>query len=161
MMTGGPIFTVNAPCCLRWLSMGCSHSSRLGAYQLITGLPIVAWVGTPICRPSRMATLMSKPIVYAPWRSNDAETSWPRPVRSRAISAAHTPAAAAMPAPWSPIPPRWSGGSPPGCVSTCATPDLAQNAPMSYAARSRSGPTIPKPVTAQYTSRGNVAASES
>lgn len=37
MTTGGPIFTVKAPWCLRWASIGWSHSSRFGAYQLMTG----------------------------------------------------------------------------------------------------------------------------
>jgi hypothetical protein len=37
MITGGPIFTEKAPCCLRWASIGWIQSSRFGAYQLITG----------------------------------------------------------------------------------------------------------------------------
>lgn len=37
MITGGPIFTEKAPCCLRCASIGCSQSSRFGAYQLMTG----------------------------------------------------------------------------------------------------------------------------
>lgn len=37
MITGGPIFTEKAPCCLRWASIGWSHSSRWGENQLITG----------------------------------------------------------------------------------------------------------------------------
>ncbi|GAA3300649.1 hypothetical protein GCM10020295_41900 [Streptomyces cinereospinus] len=37
MITGGPIFTENAPCCLRWASIGWIQSSRFGANQLMTG----------------------------------------------------------------------------------------------------------------------------
>jgi hypothetical protein len=44
------------------------------------------------------------------------------------------------------MPPRWKGGSPPGAVSSDAIPLRAQKAPMSYAARVRSGPSRPYPV---------------
>ena len=112
----------------------------------MAGFAIVACVAVPIDAPSRSAVLRSKPTVYIPWRSKEVATTWPSPVRPRATSAAQIPAASAMPAPWSPIPPRWKGGSRPGAVRRCAIPERAQKAPMSYAARLRSGPSRPNPV---------------
>src|SRR5947208_12060126 len=93
--------------------------------------------------PSRNDMLMSQPIMYMPMRSNDVDTSCPSPVRSRANSAAATAPAAAMPAMWSPIPPRWYGRSVPSGASAAAIPARDQNAPTSYAARLRSSPSTP------------------
>ena len=50
---------------------------------------------------------MSHPSMYMPIRSSDTDTSWPSPVRSRENRAAATAPAAARPAMWSPMPPRW------------------------------------------------------
>jgi hypothetical protein len=69
---------------------------------------------------------MSNPIVYSPWRSSDVVTSWPLPVIERPTSAPQIMPAAVMPIGWSPMPPRWNGGLPPGGVSRLASPDRAQ-----------------------------------
>ena len=63
-------------------------------------------------RPSRTEMLTSKPTVYiAVAQERRRARAGPCPVRSRATSAADTTAAASvMPAPWSPMPPRWNGG---------------------------------------------------
>lgn len=37
MITGGPIFTENAPWLFRCASIGLSHAPRFGAYQSMTG----------------------------------------------------------------------------------------------------------------------------
>ena len=58
-------------------------------------------------------------------------TSWPLPVAWRPTRAAQTIAAPVIATVWSPIPPRWNGGSAPGGVSRLAMPDRAQNAAMS------------------------------
>ena len=75
--------------------------------------------------------LTSQPSMYMPIRSSDVDTSCPSPVRSRANSAAATAPAAAIPAMWSPIPPRWYGSGWPSGVSAAATPARDQNAPTS------------------------------
>ena len=75
--------------------------------------------------------LMSQPSMYMPMRSSDTDTSCPSPVRSRANSAADTAPAAARPAMWSPIPPRWYGKGAPSGVRDAATPARDQNAPTS------------------------------
>ncbi|HET9542241.1 MAG TPA: hypothetical protein VFP02_04130 [Acidimicrobiales bacterium] len=53
-------------------------------------------------------------------------TSWPRPVAWRPRRAAQTMAAPVMATVWSPMPPRWKGGSSPGAVSRSAMPERAQ-----------------------------------
>src|SRR5262245_6590714 len=62
---------------------------------------------------------------------------------------------------WSPKPPRIPCGSTPGGNMMCSAPVRAQNAPTSYAARSRSGPRSPYPVMLAYTRRGQPGASDS
>ena len=52
-------------------------------------------------------------------------------------------AAAVMATLWSPMPPRWNGNGPPGARRDSAMPARAQKAPMSYAPRSASGPSVP------------------
>ena len=73
----------------------------------MSGLGGAATVIGIVGRPRRSAMLMSQPSMYIPMRSRDTDTSWPSPVRSRANRAADTAPAAASPAMWSPIPPRW------------------------------------------------------
>ena len=73
----------------------------------MSGLGGAATVIGVVGRPSRSDMLMSQPSMYMPMRSSDTDTSCPSPVRSRAYSAADTAPAAAIPAMWSPIPPRW------------------------------------------------------
>ena len=53
------------------------------------------------------------------------------------------PPANVEPVLWSPMPPRWNGSVPPGGVSRWAMPARAQNAAMSNAALSASGPSRP------------------
>ena len=103
----------------------------------------VVRVPTRTGSPHMRAMLTSKPMVYAPCLSRDAETRSPSPVRSRAYRAALIIPAAVMPTEWSPMPPRWNGSAPPGGVREAASPLRAQNAAMSYAGRSASGPVSP------------------
>ena len=101
---------------------------------MIIGLGGEATVIGTVGTPSRALMLMSHPIMYIPMRSSETETSWPSPVRSRAKSAADTAPAAARPAMWSPMPPRWYGSGVPSGVRAAATPARDQKAPTSYAA---------------------------
>src|SRR5215217_1405324 len=85
--------------------------------------------------------------------SSEVRTTWPRPVRSRSISAASTPYAPYMPASRSPI------GTPTRCGSSGPEPvsDMRPPSPWaiwSYPARPPSGPSWPKPLIARVTRRG-------
>ena len=64
------------------------------------------------------------------------------PVRSRASSAASTPARQWLAVMWSPKPARDPAGSPPAGARIEPIPERDQNAPMSYAARAASGPVL-------------------
>jgi len=61
----------------------------------------------------------------------DVDTSWPRPVRPRATSAAAIPATVVTLVTWSPDPPGEIGSSEPGTVIARSTPARAQKAPES------------------------------
>ena len=81
--------------------------------------------------PHIRAMLMSKPMVYTPWRNSDVVTTWPSPVRARSTRAALIIAAPVMAAEWSPMPPRWKGSGPPGVRRDSAMPARAQKAATS------------------------------
>ena len=62
-------------------------------------------------------------MVYMPSLNSEVDTSWPRPEVVRSNRAALTAPAAASPVLWSPMPPRWKGGTWPGAVSNEAMPE--------------------------------------
>ena len=74
---------------------------------------------------------MSDPSIQIPVASNEIDTKPPRPVRSRAKSAALAAPASIAPAIRSPAPPVGCGGTPSACVNVDASPEYAQKAPWS------------------------------
>ena len=85
--------------------------------------------------------------------SSDTSTRWPRPVRSRAISAASTPLTRFSEAMWSAIVMAIVVGSPSSVpVALISPPDAC--ADRSAPSRSASGPIGPNAEPVAYTSRG-------